>query len=160
MLHNGTGREPNRAYRDPVEVLRSTVGTPTDPLERRTPPAFEVVDPGDLHALRRDLGTALGPAQLPGTRRNDLVAAASEIVINALVHGRAPVGVRLWTTPGRALIAVRDAGDGFDDAFAGYLPPGTGHEGGMGLWLARQLCDHVDTVRQEGGFVVRLTSLA
>ena len=50
-------------------------------------------------------------------------------------------------------------GPGFDDPFAGY-GPAHGEDlsrGGMGLWLARQLCDHVDITHDDEGVRVRLT---
>jgi anti-sigma regulatory factor (Ser/Thr protein kinase) len=160
VLYNGSGREPNGDYTDPLEVLRSTVGAVDDPLESTTP-ALDAVDPRDLYLLRRQVGEALTASQLPTRRRQDLVAAVSEVTTNALVHGRPPLRVRLWVTSGRALVAVRDGGAGFDDPYLGYLPPKAGQaERGMGLWLARQLCDHVDTARDRDGFVVRLTALA
>ena len=43
------------------------------------------------------------------------------------------------------MAAIHDSGHGLDDPFAGY-GPAHGEDlshGGMGLWLARQLCDHV-----------------
>ena len=44
--------------------------------------------------------------------------------------------------------------------FAGY-GPAHGDDlshGGMGLWLARQLCDHVDILTGPDGVTVRLTT--
>jgi anti-sigma regulatory factor (Ser/Thr protein kinase) len=158
-LFNGGGRRRNDAYTDPVRVLRATAGAVVDPLEA-DPPVLDTVDPPDLHTLRRRTGEALESAELPARRRQDLVAAVSEVATNALLHGRPPVRVRAWTMTGRALVTVRDGGEGFDDPYLGYLPPRTGHsEGGMGLWMARQLCDHLDASRDDEGFVVRLTSL-
>ncbi len=82
------------------------------------------------------------------------------MVSNAVRHGRPPVGVRLWATVGTLVCTVRDAGRGWDSPFAGY-GPAHGDDlaaGGMGLWLARQLCDHVAIRCDEGGVGVRLTS--
>ena len=48
---------------------------------------------------------------------------------------------------------ISDQGPGFDDPFAGY-GPAHGEDlsrGGMGLWLARQLCDHVDITHDDDG---------
>jgi anti-sigma regulatory factor (Ser/Thr protein kinase) len=160
MLYNGSGRQPNDAYTDPVEVLRSTTGAVVDPIEADAP-VLDAVDPLNLHLLRRQVGDALQTAALSQRRCQDLVAAVSEVTTNALLHGRPPLRARVWTTPGRALVSVRDSGDGVDDPYLGYLPPRTGHaERGMGLWLARQLCDHLDASRDSDGFVVRLTAVA
>src|SRR3712207_7482210 len=46
----------------------------------------------------------------------------------------------------RIVCSIDDRGPGLADPFAGY-GPAHGEDlsrGGMGLWLARQLCDHVD----------------
>jgi anti-sigma regulatory factor (Ser/Thr protein kinase) len=55
---------------------------------------------------------------------------------------------------------ISDSGRGWDDPFAGY-GPAHGEDlshGGMGLWLARQLCDHV-ALRHDGQrSSVRLTT--
>ena len=55
---------------------------------------------------------------------------------------------------------IADRGPGWDDPFAGY-GPAHGEDlsrGGMGLWLARQLCDHVDIEHGDDGVRVRLTT--
>ena len=74
--------------------------------------------------------------------------AASEIAANAFRHGGAPVSARVWADarPGRRARSPT-AGTASTDCW-----PGTGpahgddlSRGGMGLWLARKLCDHVDT---------------
>jgi anti-sigma regulatory factor (Ser/Thr protein kinase) len=64
----------------------------------------------------------------------------------------------------RVVCTIGDGGPGWDNPFAGY-GPAHGEDlsrGGMGLWLARQLCDHVDISGDpagDGGVRVRLTSL-
>jgi anti-sigma regulatory factor (Ser/Thr protein kinase) len=75
-------------------------------------------------------------------------------------HGTLPAGLRLWTSPGRLVATIRDPGHGLDDPFAGY-GPAHGEDlsgGGMGLWLARQLCDHVAIRRGGDGVNVRLST--
>jgi anti-sigma regulatory factor (Ser/Thr protein kinase) len=62
-----------------------------------------------------------------------------------------------WATgsPGRG----RPTGRDWDNPFAGY-GPAHGEDlshGGMGLWLARQLCDHVVIRHTPDGTAVRLT---
>ena len=69
------------------------------------------------------------------------------------------VGLRLWIGADRVVCTIDDHGAGFDDPFAGY-GPAHGEDlsrGGMGLWLARQLCDHVDISGDRDGTHVRLT---
>jgi anti-sigma regulatory factor (Ser/Thr protein kinase) len=78
---------------------------------------------------------------------------------NAARHGRPPIGLRLWISSDRIVCTITDRGPGWDDPFAGY-GPAHGEDlsrGGMGLWLARQLCDHVDIATDAYGTRVRLT---
>lgn len=93
----------------------------------------------EIAELRADLGHILAPADHgdKATSRNceQLVLVASELVTNALQHGRPPVDVTLLA--GRTwLLEVADAR--FDSApvFAGRRDPGAG---GMGLHVARRL---------------------
>jgi anti-sigma regulatory factor (Ser/Thr protein kinase) len=63
------------------------------------------------------------------------------------------------TAPGNLVCTISDAGTGWDEPFAGY-GPAHGEDlshGGMGLWLARQLRDHVAIRREAAGVSVRLT---
>jgi hypothetical protein len=56
------------------------------------------------------------------------------------------------------VVDVSDAGAGPDDPFAGLLPRADGEPGGLGLWLAHQLCSHVTMRRTGGRFTVALTA--
>jgi anti-sigma regulatory factor (Ser/Thr protein kinase) len=84
-----------------------------------------------------------------------------EMTTNALRHGRPPVDLRLWADEKRLVCTVTDRGAGLQDPFIGY-GPAHGDDlslGGMGLWLARQLCDHVDITVTGDGVRVRLTTV-
>ena len=109
--------------------------------------------------------TELTASATPGDRGavqliEDYLLAVDEMTSNAIRHGRRPVGLRLWSAPGRLVCTIRDTGAGPTDAFAGY-GPAHGDDlshGGMGLWLARRLCDHVTVRRDEYGASVRLST--
>jgi anti-sigma regulatory factor (Ser/Thr protein kinase) len=106
----------------------------------------------------RDLAhTGLSPAD-----REDLLVAVSEIVTNAQRHGRGPVLMRLWTGPGRTVVTVTDQGDGPRNPYAGLLPAHRGSpisaNGGLGLWITYQTCEHVTMGQEPDGFTVRLTA--
>ena len=152
----------NPAFVDPAVYLRN-LPVPDEPLEA-TAPRLTAPDVSDFtglrHALARELaGTGGNPDLL-----EDFGLAVDEMVSNAVRHGRPPVGLRLWTAADRIVCTISDGGPGWDDAFAGY-GPAHGDDlsrGGMGLWLARQLCDHVDISGGHGaagdaGVQVRLT---
>ncbi len=111
--------------------------------------------PGLRHAVAAELGTVEAPRDLV----EDFLLAVDEMTSNAVRHGGPPVSLRLWVGADRVVCTIRDRGPGFDDPFAGY-GPAHGDDlsrGGMGLWLARQLCDHVDISHGAGGAQVRLT---
>jgi anti-sigma regulatory factor (Ser/Thr protein kinase) len=160
-----TGRIPNERYVDPATYLRRSAGGP-DPAER-TSPAVTFAAVTDLHqvaALRNQLRAALDAHEVELPIMADVVASVQELVVNGLVHGRPPVRVRLWIPPGRLVCTVTDAGPGFDDPVAGYVRPDPDDAfspgSGTGLWLARQLCDRVETAQTPAGFTVRLVTSA
>jgi anti-sigma regulatory factor (Ser/Thr protein kinase) len=58
----------------------------------------------------------------------------------------------------RVVCDVTDHGTGYDNPFAGYVRDGKEllPERGMGLWMARQVCDELVTARTPDGFTARL----
>ncbi|RBY95016.1 sensor histidine kinase [Blastococcus sp. TBT05-19] len=151
------GREGNPDYVAPASYLAS-LPVPDEPLER-TAPALAVEDVTDFISLRRAIRALLTTVDGPPDLIEDYLLAVDEMTSNAARHGRRPVGVRLWTAPGQLVCTIRDAGAGPTDPFAGY-GPAHGEDlsaGGMGLWLARQLCNHVALRRHGDGSSVRLS---
>ncbi|BFU45071.1 anti-sigma factor RsbA family regulatory protein [Krasilnikovia sp. MM14-A1004] len=161
LLLTGPESTPNPAYIPPAQLLHKLPAIGPDPLQDTDPTyAFgALTEPAQLADLRRHLRDGV-LAGLPTATRTDLVTAIAEVVTNGLVHGRPPVRVELWAAPTRILCTVTDRGAGFDDPLSGYVPHDTGdpHRAGVGLWLARQSCDHLDTAVTPKGFTVRLSS--
>jgi anti-sigma regulatory factor (Ser/Thr protein kinase) len=157
-----TSRVPSPQFTDPARYLRS-LPVPDEPLER-TPPRYAAGEVGDFIGLRHAVATELAGLAAPADLIEDFLLAVDEMTSNAVRHGRPPVGLRLWTAPDRVVCTITDGGPGWDDPFAGY-GPAHGDDlsrGGMGLWLARQLCDYVDIRggdhhEGDGGISVRLT---
>ncbi|MET8998472.1 sensor histidine kinase [Amycolatopsis sp. NPDC004169] len=148
------GHEANTGYVDPLSFL--TGPRPMTPLPiEHTAPRAELADPSPGDARRAVLATA--PVDLPAAEVDDLVLAVSEIVDNALRHGRPPVRVRIWAGAGQMVVSVHDAGPGPADPFAGLLPAER-RVGGRGLWIAHQICSEVALHRDETGFTARLTA--
>lgn len=56
------------------------------------------------------------------------------------------------------MITVTDQGQGPRDPFAGLQAAAHAPNGGVGLWLANQLCDHVAAHHRTDGFTLRLIS--
>nr|WP_254781800.1 sensor histidine kinase [Modestobacter sp. DSM 44400] len=158
LLGPDGGRTLNPDFVDPAAYLRGLPVLP-EPLEA-TPPtlAAEAVTDfiGLRHAVRAQLATVDGPEDL----MEDFLLAVDEMASNSVRHGAPPAGLRLWTAPGTLVCTIRDSGPGPTDPFAGY-GPAHGEDlsaGGMGLWLARQLCDHVAISRDAHGNSIRLTT--
>jgi anti-sigma regulatory factor (Ser/Thr protein kinase) len=152
------GRGRNADAVDPAAFLRD-LPAPPEPLED-TPPRLAVTGVTDFTGLRHAVAAEL--AAVPGPREvvEDLLLAVDETTSNAVRHGRPPVDLALWTAEDRVVCRVTDRGDGPQDPYAGY-GPAHGEDlshGGMGLWLARQLCDHVHVARTAAGTSVRLVS--
>jgi anti-sigma regulatory factor (Ser/Thr protein kinase) len=158
QLVTAAGRATNPDYVDPATYL-CTLPVPDEPLEA-TPPALADDDISDYAGVRRAVRSLLGTVGGPPDLLEDFLMAVDEITSNAVRHGAPPAGLRLWTAPGRLVATIRDSGSGLEDPFAGY-GPAHGQDlsrGGMGLWLARQLCDHVAIRRDARGVSVRLST--
>ena len=157
-LRTRAGRVPNPDYLDPATYLTS-LPVPDEPLEA-TPPALAADDVTDFIDLRHTVRDRLAAVDGPADLVEDFLLAVDEMSSNAVRHGRPPVALRLWCAPGTLVCTIHDSGSGWDDPFAGY-GPAHGEDlshGGMGLWLARQLCDHVAIRRDGRGTSVRLTT--
>jgi anti-sigma regulatory factor (Ser/Thr protein kinase) len=151
----GWARNPH--FISPAEYV-SALPVPMEPLEA-TPPRLAALDVTDFIALRHTVAAELATVDAPRDPIEDYLLAVDEMSSNAARHGRPPIDLRLWTAADRIVCTIADRGDGWDDPFAGY-GPAHGEDlsrGGMGLWLARQLCDHVDIITDPEGTRVRLT---
>jgi anti-sigma regulatory factor (Ser/Thr protein kinase) len=151
------GRARNPEFVPPADYLRS-LPTPEEPLEA-TRPRLWARDVADFIGLRHAVAAELATVTASRDMVEDYLLAVDEMTSNAVRHGKPPVSLRLWVGQDRIVCSIDDQGAGFDDPFAGY-GPAHGEDlsrGGMGLWLARQLCDHVDIFTGDEGARVRLT---
>ena len=127
---------------------------PPDPLEATAPmveltdrPAADVQD-----ALER-----IGRRRLTDLTLADLIFSVLEAASNALLHGRPPVTVRIWTAPDRVVVTVHDTGRGPADPLAGLVPSSRGApNAGLGLWMVHQLNIDTALLHTDDGFTVRL----
>jgi anti-sigma regulatory factor (Ser/Thr protein kinase) len=155
---NGSSVE-NPRFEDPRQFLLRRPGV-ADPMETACTPRFDLLDPSPAQARRavRACDDLLAAKALD---IDDVVMCVNEALTNALLHGRSPVRVRLWSSVERIVVSVSDGGEGPGDPFVGLLP-GTHHEGaegqsaGLGLWMAHQMCSHLTYDRGEGGFTIRM----
>jgi anti-sigma regulatory factor (Ser/Thr protein kinase) len=158
LLVRGAQWRPSPAFQDPLSYVPA-LPLPREPVEDGHP-VFVVEDAAGLAGLRHQLGAVLAARVPDRDQREDLHLAAAEIASNAFRHGARPVGARVWTDGERIVCAITDRGTSWGDPFSGYLPAhgfDLSH-GGMGLWLARKLWDHVDVLPAPDGLTVRLST--
>jgi anti-sigma regulatory factor (Ser/Thr protein kinase) len=157
-LVHGRSRSANPEFQDPGVYIPS-LPLPRAPLEDGDP-VFAVQDARTLAGLRHQLGAVLATLVPDREQQEDLHLAASEIAANAFRHGVRPVSSRVWADGERVICVISDAGTSYSDPFSGFTPA---HgldlsNGGMGLWLARKLWDHVDVLPTPEGLSVRLST--
>ncbi len=157
-LRTAAGRVPNGEYREPRAHLAS-LPHPEEPLQA-TEPLLAVDAAVSLGQLRHRLAAALRGVAGNRDAEEDFHLACSEIASNAFRHGRLPVSARLWAAPDRLVCTITDCGTSPVDPLVGF-EPAHGQDlskGGMGVWLARKLCDHVDLLQTPQGLTVRLST--
>jgi anti-sigma regulatory factor (Ser/Thr protein kinase) len=159
QLLDGSGRfVPSADFQDPGTYIPS-LPLPREPVEDGEP-VFAVDDAPTLAGLRHQLGATLASLVSDRDQQEDLHLAASEIAANAFRHGTRPVSARVWSGGGRIICVISDRGTSYADPFSGFVPAhglDLSH-GGMGLWLARKLWDHVDLIPGPEGLSVRLST--
>ena len=158
LLVSGASWTGNPSYREPQTFLHS-LPRPREAVESG-PPALVVTDAPSLPELRHTLGDALTIHVPDVLQREDMHLGVSEIAANAFRHGTRPVSARVWADGNRVICVISDRGTSYNDPLSGFTPAhglDLSH-GGMGLWLARKLWDHVDVLPTESGLSVRLST--
>jgi anti-sigma regulatory factor (Ser/Thr protein kinase) len=123
--------------------------TPAEPYDGPAEP-YEGLDQGfdrdSLVSLRSAVAAHGDRLGVNGDRLSDLLLIAHELASNAIIHGGGRGRLRLWGGDGRVHCRVEDRGGGFaaSAAEAGRQTPAIGAANGRGLWLVRQLADHVE----------------
>lgn len=150
---------PSSDYLEPRQFLTRRTPITPDPVQL-TPPPVELEDPtpAATRAAVTQLNDTVPGGILSTDKLGDLHLAATEAVTNGLRHGKPPVTVRCWAAQDRIVVTVTDRGEGPSDPFAGLQAAAHAPNGGVGLWLAYQLCDHVATHHGTDGFTLRLIS--
>jgi serine/threonine-protein kinase RsbW len=144
-----------------VASLGAAIMHPTVRYRQRTPK-----EPGDrvdemdftvdhLPGVRRFVAAHARECGLDEDSVGDLVIAVNEIATNGVRHGSPKAQLHMWTAGNRVIAEVRDEGRWIPSS-AGEEPPSSEAEGGMGLWVTRQICSAVHITPGERGTVVRL----
>lgn len=108
-----------------------------------------------LPGVRRFVAAQARECGLDEDSVGDLVIAVNEIATNGVRHGSPTAELRMWTAGDHVIAEVRDWGHWIPSS-AGEEPPSSDAEGGMGLWVTRQICSAVHITPVESGTVVRL----
>jgi serine/threonine-protein kinase RsbW len=110
----------------------------------------------DLPLVRRRTASWALRAGLAADVADDFVIAVNEIATNAVRHGSPEATLRLWPA-GRACRAeIRDQGHWPGAASAGAAARRPAEHGGMGLDLARMVCDDLQIEASDAGTAVLL----
>ena len=108
----------------------------------------------DLRQVRRVTAAWAARAGLAPDEADDFVIAVHEIAVNAVRYGSPAARLLLRVADGTvAEVEIRDSGHWRPAAAA---VPADGGPGGMGLVLARRVCDEVEIRTGRGGTTVRL----
>jgi anti-sigma regulatory factor (Ser/Thr protein kinase) len=100
-------------------------------------------DSGNLYALRAAVQAHVGQAGLSEDRASDVVLVVHELAANAIAHGAGHGRLRLWDLAGALSCEIADGGTpGTTDSSDTVNPWPT--VDGHGLWLVRQVADHLD----------------
>jgi anti-sigma regulatory factor (Ser/Thr protein kinase) len=107
----------------------------------------QAFDKGSLYALRAAVAAHVAAAGLGRSAVYDVTAVAHELAANAVVHGAGHGRLRLWAAGGFLYCRVSDGGRDATGNQAAPWPVQHGH----GLWLVRQVADHVDITPGQPG---------
>ena len=146
---------------DTVLALRPTVALSAVRCRQRIPEeSGDQVDEMDftvdhLPGVRRFVAAHARECGLDEDSVGDLVIAVNEIATNGVRHGSPKAELRMWSADGHVFAEVRDEGRWVPSS-AGDDPPPSDAEGGMGLWVTRQICSAVHIIAGERGTIVRL----
>ncbi len=109
----------------------------------------------DLHDVRSLVATRASAGGLEPARVSDLVAAASELAANSILHGGGRGLATIWDDGASVFVEVADAGT-IVDPMVGQVRPDPAAEYGRGLYIADQICDQVSIDSSPTGTRIRL----
>ena len=155
LIADDGGPVPSTSHVDPGAYLESHPG----PVSSAPEPAeldIELTAPADLPAMRPRLRTHSTGIGRDRDEVDAMLIAVTEVVTNALQHGRAPCRLRVWTAQSVLHVRVDDHGHSPGLAMAGYWRPTSPTSDPMGLWVARQLADVMHTQTTPNSTTVEL----
>lgn len=115
-----------------------------------------VFDTDRLRTMRQLVVSRARAAGLPEGKVQDLVLAVSELATNSIRHGAGKGTLQVWQEDDALLCDVSDTGRARWDPLVGRRCPRDGQVGGMGIWIANQVCDLVQVRSTKTGTSVRV----
>ncbi|WP_067817299.1 sensor histidine kinase [Actinomadura kijaniata] len=142
----------NPSYVDPWEFSRrcDSGPLPEPPEDAEVMP----IETPDLYWLRMYVGYHAKAWGMPEDDVQRLLVAVTEVMTNAVRHGKPPYELRMWVDGGDVVTEVTDGGRWADGASFGLLPPRPA--GRFGLWAVRLLCSALQIRTGDDGSTVRL----
>lgn len=154
MLASTYGRRPSPDYVDPADFWAALAAEPLpEPADPVTELAFTADDLAAARALTKRQAERAG---LPADRVAEVKLGVNEITTNAIEHGGGRGRLRSWREDHALVFEIHDSGDEAPGPLAGQLrPPSPDQHRGRGLWIASQICDHME-LRHGPGWLVRI----
>ena len=110
----------------------------------------------DLPLVRRRTASWALRVGMAADVADDFVIAVNEIATNAVRHGSPEATLRLWPDGRACLAEIRDQGRWPEADGAGMPARRPAEHGGMGLEVARMVCDDLRVQATRSGTQVRL----
>jgi len=110
----------------------------------------------DLPRVRRRTVAWVMRAGMSAEAADDFVIAVNEIATNAVRHGSPQASLRLWVSGGAGVAEIRDSGQWTAAISPTPLPRRPAEQGGMGLEVARLVCDGLQIKATSAGTCVLL----
>jgi anti-sigma regulatory factor (Ser/Thr protein kinase) len=110
-------------------------------------------DPGTLLDLRRAVQARVREAGVPEERAMDVVLAVHELMANAIRHGAGKGRLRIWHAGDSLRCQIDDDGGPAGPDRSHPWPVRQGH----GLWVVRQVADHMEIASGPGGTRATIT---
>ncbi|MEV3927252.1 sensor histidine kinase [Actinomadura coerulea] len=149
---DGTDVAASPGYTEPVAFVRDRAA----PLIARPGDAVTVPFTGDLARMRHTVVLETALLGLGGERLMIFAAAVGELLTGVSGAGGRRPSIALWGRPGEVVCDVDLPATAPLDPFIGLHPPTLNPRPGDGIWLARQICDHLDVRSGPGGTTIRL----
>jgi serine/threonine-protein kinase RsbW len=111
---------------------------------------------GDLPLVRRRAASWALQAGMAAHVADDFVIAVNEIATNAVRHGSPQATLRLWVHGHAAMAEIHDQGTWPAAMGSAVLPRRPAERGGMGLEVARMVCDGLQIKATASGTSVLL----